>query len=219
MAKSILGYWDIRGLAESIRLMLDYCGVDYEDKRYVAGDLESWHKDQFELGLDFPNLPYYIDGDVKVTESVAIMKYIARKHGLVPDTEASKRKIDIAEGVVGDFRVHFVMTCYMPAEFEKNKAIFFQRFAARMEIMDKYLENNRWLAGDDLSYMDFVFCEWLSQVLLLDSKCLEKFSNTTKYYDNFFKLDKIAAYRNSKKFRTFPVHSPNAQWGGSSKDE
>ena len=42
-------------------------------------DREAWLIEKFRIGLDFPNLPYFIDGDVKVTESKSIMKYIAKK--------------------------------------------------------------------------------------------------------------------------------------------
>lgn len=74
-SKPVVGYWDIRGLAEYIRLLLAYAGVDFEDKRYKYGEgpsLESlrgeWLKEKFNLGLDFPNLPYYIDSDVKLSQ-------------------------------------------------------------------------------------------------------------------------------------------------------
>ena len=30
--------------------------------------------------MDFPNLPYYLDGDVKISESHTILRYIAQKH-------------------------------------------------------------------------------------------------------------------------------------------
>ena len=71
-----LGYWDIRGLGQPIRYLLKYAGVQFNDKRYGFGagttmaEAESigkhWIPDKFNLGLDFPNLPFYIDGDVKV---------------------------------------------------------------------------------------------------------------------------------------------------------
>lgn len=35
--------------------------------------------EKFNLGLDFPNLPYFIDGDYKITETLAIHAYIAEK--------------------------------------------------------------------------------------------------------------------------------------------
>ena len=32
-----------------------------------------------KLGFDFPNLPYFIDGDFKLTETFAIYEYICNK--------------------------------------------------------------------------------------------------------------------------------------------
>ena len=42
-------------------------------------DRQVWFDEKFSLGLDFPNLPYLIDHakDVKLTQSMAIMRYIA----------------------------------------------------------------------------------------------------------------------------------------------
>ena len=63
--KPILGYWDARGLAQSIRLLLTYAGVDFIDKRYNVGpppdyDRSEWLNDKFNLGLDFPNVSFFI---------------------------------------------------------------------------------------------------------------------------------------------------------------
>jgi len=213
MSTPCLGYWDIRGLGEPIRLMLEYCGVDYEEKRYPPGDHDAWNKDKFQLGLDFPNVPYYIDGDVRMTDSLAIMKHIARKHGLMPTSETDKRKCENAEGALGDFRVQFGIMCYFP-DFENNKLKFLEYLTGKMDTMNKYLEKNKWISGENLCYVDFGLCEWLSQLLLMEPKCLEKCTNVTTYYDNFFKLDKIAAYRKSEKFKKFPINNPIAHWGG-----
>ena len=62
----ILGYWDCRGLGDPIRLLLIQAGVEFEDKRYR--DPKEWFANKFNLGLEFPNIPYYIDGDLKLTQ-------------------------------------------------------------------------------------------------------------------------------------------------------
>ena len=81
MSKPTLAYWDIRALAQPIRYMLKYAGVDFTDKRYQLGEgktfaeMENIKKpwitgDKFKLGLDFPNMPYYLDGDIKVSARI-----------------------------------------------------------------------------------------------------------------------------------------------------
>lgn len=62
----LFGYWNIRGLGQIARLLLAYTGLKWEDKQY-SDEAEWFEKDKKSLGLDFPNLPYLIDGDVKIT--------------------------------------------------------------------------------------------------------------------------------------------------------
>uniref|UniRef100_A0A452QBS6 glutathione transferase n=1 Tax=Ursus americanus TaxID=9643 RepID=A0A452QBS6_URSAM len=115
----ILGYWDIRGLAHTIRLLLEYTDSHYEEKKYTMGDApdydrSQWLNEKFKLGLDFPNLPYLIDGAHKVTQSNAILRYIARKHNLCGETEEEKIRVDILENEVTDTRMALAMLCYNP---------------------------------------------------------------------------------------------------------
>lgn len=64
----------MRGLANPIRLLLAHADVRYEDKRYSLKDeagMNEWIKEdkvQLKGTLDFPNLPYYIDGMVQMTQ-------------------------------------------------------------------------------------------------------------------------------------------------------
>ena len=48
-------------------MILEYAGVEYNNVMYSCGpaptyDRSSWTNVKNTLGLDFPNLPYYIDG-------------------------------------------------------------------------------------------------------------------------------------------------------------
>lgn len=73
-----LGYYGIRGLAQPIRLLLAYLEVNYTNKMYASRD--EWVADKVNLKLDFPNVPYFTDGDFVLTESSAIPVYVIKKH-------------------------------------------------------------------------------------------------------------------------------------------
>jgi glutathione S-transferase len=55
-------------LAQPIRLLLAFTETDYEEKTFELGPMDDyrnceWFQIKQSLGLDFPNLPYYMDGD------------------------------------------------------------------------------------------------------------------------------------------------------------
>ena len=50
--------------------------------------------------LPFPNLPYYKDGDIRLTQSMAILRHLARKYNMGSSTEEEARQLDMLEGVV-----------------------------------------------------------------------------------------------------------------------
>ena len=58
-AKVVLAYWNLRGLAQPIRYILEYVKQPYEDKQYQFGendDRSEWLKEKPNLGFDFPNV-------------------------------------------------------------------------------------------------------------------------------------------------------------------
>uniref|UniRef100_A0A3P9A8H7 glutathione transferase n=1 Tax=Esox lucius TaxID=8010 RepID=A0A3P9A8H7_ESOLU len=179
-----LAYWDIRGLAQPIRLLLEYTGTKYEEKFYTCGeapnyDKSCWFDEKKKLEMDFPNLPHLVDGDRKIVQSNAIMRYIARKHNLCGETEDEKIRVDILENQAMDFRNGFVMMCYT----------------------------------DFITFVDFIMYELLDQHLMFDSKCLDDFKNLKEFVDHFEALEKIAAYMKSSRFISTPVNNKMAKWG------
>ena len=82
-------------------MALAYAGEDYEDTAYkfegttTEGSPDHWKSNKFTLGLPFPNLPYYIDGDVKLSQSNAILRHVGRKHNLYGKDANEASEIDM----------------------------------------------------------------------------------------------------------------------------
>lgn len=86
--KPTLAYWNTRCLDQSIRNLLIYKGVEFQNRRFEFGhplDFQNseWLEEKFTSGLTFPSLSYYKDGSVKLTQSLAILQHLARKYDLV----------------------------------------------------------------------------------------------------------------------------------------
>ncbi|CAD5120137.1 DgyrCDS8715 [Dimorphilus gyrociliatus] len=222
----VLGYWKIRGLAQPIRLMLKYCNIEFEDKYYECGPApdfsrECWLKEKFTLGLDFPNLPYYIDGDVKLTQSRAILHYIGKKHGLCGKTDEEQLKVCLMTDEVGDFRSAFTRICYGAPSveaFESMKVDYLASLDGKLQRFEDYLKKNesvgKWLAGENLSYADFYFYEILDHHRIFKEGCLDKYTKLTAYMKTFEELPAIKEYLASKEFLKYPLNNKIAKFGG-----
>lgn len=105
----ILGYWKVKGRAQLSWLTAAY--LKAELKNELLDYEKGWEAKKNSLNLDFPNLPYLVDGDIKITESSAIPRYIAYKvnrvdfFGTDPESIA---KIVLIENVLLDLRNEFI---------------------------------------------------------------------------------------------------------------
>ena len=76
-----LYYWNIRGLAAYDQLALEAAGVKYEYHGYTEASEEEWFKrDKPALTMTLPNLPYFQDGTLLVSEHDAIFRHVLRKY-------------------------------------------------------------------------------------------------------------------------------------------
>nr|ACD13785.1 glutathione S-transferase mu [Reishia clavigera] len=216
MSKPKLGYWKIRGLAQPARLMLNYVGQDFEDVQYEQGDAPeysraAWEKVKPTLGLDFPNLPYYIDGDIKITQSNAILRFIAGKHGLLGKTDKEKAYADMMLENAMDFRNGLVRVVYndkydeLLPEYEKNVKTTLAGF-------NKFLSDKKFFAGDNVTVADFPMYELLDQHTLMIKGCLNDYPHLQAFLKRFEDLPKIKAYMASPKFIKRPINNKSAKF-------
>ncbi|XP_060081351.1 glutathione S-transferase Mu 4-like [Ylistrum balloti] len=215
---SRLGYWKIRGLAQPIRFLLTYAGEDFEDILYEQGDgpefsRDAWYSVKESIGLHFPNLPYYMDDDVKMTQSNTIIRYIAGKYDLLGKTKEEKVLCDMMLENAMDFRNGTVRLCYNQ-DYDQLKGAYFERLLkVILPSFEKFLGANDWFAhGDNVTACDFPMYELLDQHRLMKPDCLEDFPNLTAFLKRFEDLQQIKDYMQCPQFIARPVNNKVAKF-------
>jgi len=208
-----LGYWAIRGLGSPLRYLLHYTNTEFEDKQFEVGPdpataKDCWWKVKPTLGMDFPNLPYYIDGELKISESRAIANHLARKHKLAGDCEEDFIRLDIAEGIMSDIGSMFTKMCYNPG-FDAMKGPFIADLPTKVEKLSKLLGSGNFILDNKISYQDFNLFELLERLSALVPDCLAKFPNLESFHARVAALPAIAEYRASPSFQKIKTRHNN----------
>jgi len=215
MSKLVLGYWDIHGLASPIRFLLEIAGVDYEEKRFDIVDRDSWIAKKDSLGFVYPNLPYIIDGDVKMTEHLPIMRYIARKHGLAPTTEEETIISDQTESFVFDIRFRFYFVAYAPVEsYDAMKTQWLEVTFKKLPYLNNLFAKNEYVTGRRLTYVDVVVYDFLLLIRAFEPELITKNANIARFIDSINKHPRIAEYLTSDRFKKTTFCAPFATWNG-----
>ncbi|XP_039261909.2 glutathione S-transferase class-mu 26 kDa isozyme 47-like [Styela clava] len=216
MGKFVITYWDLRGFAEPARMLLEYGGIEYENRLVTDG--QKWFAEKFSLGMDFPNLPYIIDGDVKLTESWAIYRYLGKKFNLFPTSEEDQRQADMLQGVINDIRVGFVRYIYGADLYEKIDELR-KNQSGKVDLMEKYLKDRKFLIGNDLSFLDFALFETFDHHRLFFTDIFDQSPNIQNYMKRFESLPRIANYLSSARYKKFPINGSMASWGGQKEND
>ncbi|KAM7312098.1 glutathione S-transferase [Ixodes scapularis] len=213
-----MGYTHARGLAQYIRNLLVYKGIPFEDKQYKTGpapdfDRSDWTNVKFTLGLKFPNLPYFIDGDVKMTQSVAIIRHLGRKYDLAARTEEEAMELDQLEQQAKDLLWGLAMTAMNPA-FETARARYEKNLGNLLKPWAEHLRERRWVMGDRLTYVDFIVHEALDWNRAFKPEAFEEYPELVEYLQRFRALPNMEEYLTSEAYRAMPLLGPMAKWGG-----
>ncbi|KAG8189861.1 hypothetical protein JTE90_023368 [Oedothorax gibbosus] len=213
MAPLTLGYWDIRGLAEPIRYLLHHKNVEFTDKRYNFTSGE-WPKDKFNLDLDFPNLPYLFDGDVKITQSTTILRYLAQKYGVDGKTQAEKLKVSMVEQQIVDLRWFMLMNAAFKENSEETRASVREKAPAMLKSFEKFLGDRKFLVGEGVTYVDFLLSDTFDFFRYYIPEICKKFQTLMAHQARIVGLPGIKEYLNSPTYTRWPVFGPIAKFGG-----
>ncbi|GAB6021451.1 Glutathione S-transferase, mu [Chamberlinius hualienensis] len=196
---STFGYFDVRGVGQPIRLLLTFVGEKFIEKSYTFKgiqpncDMSDWLKEKYSHNLDFPNLPYYFNDDVRLSQSGAILRYLARKYSLDGKCEEEWRRIDLLQGQLVDLRFKFTDIC-RSSQFEKDKVDYFKQLLFDVKELSTFLGERPYFAGDNLTYVDFIAYEYLYQQQAFKPEVLDGLENLQRFYRNFENLPQLSEY-------------------------
>lgn len=211
-----LFYWpQIPGRGEFVRLLLEEVGVDYVDvgrlsedegggRGAVAGVLDT---DGAQPPRFAPPVLRHGDDDLVVSQTSNICLYLARRHGLVPETERDRLHANQLQLTLQDLlrEVHDTHHPISVAEYyeDQKEAALERATFFREERMPKYLEyfesasrvpegSDCHLLGDGFSYVDLSMFQMLRG---LDYAFPEAFDRHTSETPRLLELEEAVAER------------------------
>ena len=200
--KVVLGYWQIRGLAERVRMLLEYTGLPYSEEKYNADNRDKWFQEiKPELSKKNPaiTLPYLLDGDKVISESDAVVFYILHKSGKL---ELFGRNADeqvaaaTAYGVMRDIHSNYVSLVYGrygDKPFEEAKPEFIEKFRPGLQKLNLLLNERQFVAGE-ITWVDFAVADFMQTLRLMEPALIQEYANINSHIDRIWELPAIKAY-------------------------
>ncbi|ORX98648.1 glutathione S-transferase [Basidiobolus meristosporus CBS 931.73] len=209
-------YFPIRGLAEELRLFLEEKNISYTDETF-----EDWATLKPTLA-PLHQLPIVWNGDIKMSQSKAILRYMANKHGANGKNAREALQADIVAEATNDWRRKYTALCYNP-EFDNLKTAYIEEtIPFYLKAFEYYLEENGntgYFAGSDFTYADVCVFDNIDNNLLVNASTLtkEQYPKLHKFYHDFKSRPRIAAYLESER-RPKYINGQTARLGGYKND-
>ena len=158
-----LTYWPLKGRGFPIRALLHHAGVTFDDI-FIEG--AKWPETKQKLNeqahFKYANLPFLQDNNNDpIFESMAILRYVARKYGYAAKDENGKIAEDVLQNVLNDLINPIIQARFSQPENERKAKIektlesLYPKFAG----IDHVLSKTKFLTGEKPNYVDFLLLQ------------------------------------------------------------
>ena len=193
-------YFKFRGRGEQVRLLLSALGAEYEDCFVDRAGFMGMKKEG-PARLAFGSLPMLEDGDLRLVQGPAIMGYVARKEGGIPEDLAQAARADAICLGAEDLRmIYFKVQGEGKEEAQKEflEGPWKQRWLPNLEGLLELNGSDQHFVGDRLTHADAAVWDVLNaMVTYVPGASLEGFSRVEGFYKAFSERDAVAAYLKS----------------------
>lgn len=194
MVKYTFHYFNGRGRAEITRLIFAAAGVEYTDNR-----IADWPKCKPDAPIG--QVPYLEIDDLKLPQSLAVARYLAREYNLAGKNNLESAKADAVVDTCIDLMTGFYNKVFLVAD-AKDKEIALKKFMSedavtgleRIETLVETYGKDGYAVGKNLTWADLFIHECTSQILIYNQGVLEKFDKLQKVRGLVEKNDNVARY-------------------------
>lgn len=188
-----LTYFKGRGRAETTRWMLAANQIEFEN--CVIATAQELSELRASEKLPFDQMPLLEINDRRLSQSSAMIRYLARLGGFYGDNDAEAADCDLVAGVVADFAEAGLQAAFQPTDQAATELLTarFDKFGPRFEA---WLSQNGTgvCAGSRVSFADIVMAEALSGYLERCSDILNSTPLMKALYQKVLGLPGIARY-------------------------
>jgi len=209
MPYKLIYFTNVRGRVQALRYLCVDNDIVLEEQLLDFG--KEWPA--LKPNTPFGQLPLLRDGDFEVAQSNAMLRYVARKHGLYGKNEQEQAKIDMVNDQQEDIRLTYLRLIYQEYDTEKENYIkaIPEKFAAFEKFLGKNNGGKGFIVGDHVSFADYNLFDLLENVLTLAPHSLDKLPLLKAFHDRFAKRDKLAKYLSTDAVKKTPINGNGKQ--------
>lgn len=206
-----LTYFDGRGRAEPARLLLALGKEPYE---YEAVSVQTWQtpegKAHYLERTPFGQLPLLEDGVLRLCQSRAINRYLARKLGLYGDTLEEQARVDEVTETVDELMMDIALMHWNP-QFHEKRAEHRDAMRKKLELLNVYFARTRadaehWVLPGRYTLADVMTSYVLESLIPMHPGLIQEFPALEHAAMTFFQADGVREYvRSDRRCRTWTI--------------
>ncbi|KAG9469763.1 glutathione S-transferase P 1-like [Eleutherodactylus coqui] len=210
MPEYCITYFNVRGRCEAMRMLMADQGAEWKEE-VVTHDM--WLKGDLKKDAAFGQLPKFQDGNLTLYQSNAILRHLARNHGLYGKNPLEATLIDMVNDGVEDVRVKYARMIYQ--NYENGKDDYIKALATELGHFERLLASNKegkgFMVGDEISFVDYNLLDVLRNHLVLAPDCLSGCPLLSAYVKRVSSRPKLDAFLSSPAHKNRPINGNGKQ--------
>lgn len=202
-------YFNVRGRVQALRYMCADNGIKLEEKQTPFGDWPA-----LKPTTTFGQLPELVDGNFKLAQSNAILRYVARKHGLYGKNDEERALIDMVNDTQEEIRLTYIKMIYQEYDTQKDNYIA-TVLPGKLDLLEKYLKTNHggagFFVGTNISFVDYNLFDLLDNFVVLSAHCLDKYPLLKGFHERIAAREPIKKFRSTPEFKSMPINGNSKQ--------